>query len=130
MEKVLRKIKCSDRLPKVNKFVNTDLGLLILRNLGQGRFGFDISGLSEVHRQPEYWYEEVELDSLFREWYPLCGSILNLLAKERYEKAIWEAMYWFNKRGKPFKKMERIEDLGEDLLHLLRTAAGIEENVV
>jgi hypothetical protein len=86
METVLRKVNVRDRLPiKKNYyftllFTNTDWKDRAVREYSPS---YDNWWKENV----EYWYEEVSLDELFKEKYPIRSNDKILLAKERYEKA-------------------------------------------
>jgi hypothetical protein len=135
MEKVLRKVKCSDRLPNFQdlyfvKLFNGEKSTSVLYP------HMDKEDLSYLDRSnPEFWYEEVSLDELLileRQKYltELADSFKNLipndlqqnLAKERYEKAL--------KYINEYHKMVGMNLYVETpiVFKALKIAAGIEED--
>lgn len=106
MEKISRKVKCSDQLPKIHGWYYIDVRPFkayfnVEKNEWQTENEF-------VHYIPEYWYEEVDLEEL---------------AKERYEKAV--------KLANELVKQDFMDGFyfiaGEDIPHILKVAAGLQE---
>ena len=58
MEKVLRKVKCGERLPEIYGYYYTSIGEMFYRN---EEFRYNDH---TPENQPEYWYEEVSLEEL------------------------------------------------------------------
>jgi hypothetical protein len=90
MEKILRKVKCSERLPTEEgyRFVlmpTSEKRKLMFIKLDNTWY----SDANEI-KNPEYWYEEVELDLIAIERLGLKDKFIHseLFAKERYEKAL------------------------------------------
>ena len=122
MEKLLRKVKCDERLPeKEGCYISilVDGRIYNVKYPEQTTRVFKVGEILTLNIPIEYWYEEVEVDS---ESLTDKFKTPKLLAKERYEKALNKLNDLLN---------QSFEGWSEDAIKGYKTlAATVEYNIL
>jgi hypothetical protein len=104
MEKILRKVKCEDRLPEKDGSFDTNIGTLTY---------FEESFYNNLNNEkeyPEYWYEEVE--KVYRD--PLMfgeeGSIQRVYTKAYVEELLQKQRELCSEQAEPCMEFDGYKD--------------------